>query len=88
MSFNTIIGGNSPADLISKIISEKNGIRLGEFEILLSFHVPTKKNVPEVLNVHVNETNKKIYFFRRIFFKQWKINFWEKNVIFKYFYIF
>ena len=27
-------------------------------------------DVPELLNVHVNETNKKICFFRRIFFFQ------------------
>ena len=26
-------------------------------------------NVPEVLNVHVNENNLKIYFFRRTFFQ-------------------
>ena len=26
------------------------------------------KNVPEVLNVHVNENNKKIYFFYKDFF--------------------
>ena len=44
-------------------------------------------DVPEVLNVHVNETNKKINFFRRIFFfKQWKIKFWERKSDFlKYF---
>ena len=28
-----------------------------------------KYNVPEVLNVHMNESEKKIFFFRRIFFQ-------------------
>ena len=27
------------------------------------------RNLPEVLNVHMNEREKKIYFFRRIFFQ-------------------
>ena len=41
------------------------------------------KNVPEVLNVHVNEANEKIYFFRRIFFPSTeKLNFEKENVIF------
>ena len=44
-------------------------------------------NVPEVLNVHVNESKKKSTSFRKIFFsKQWKINFWERKCDFlKYF---
>ena len=43
--------------------------------------------VPEVLNVHVNENEKKTTFFRKTFFcKQWKNNFWEKKCDFlKYF---
>ena len=41
-----------------------------------------RTNIPEVLNVHVNENFKKSTFFRIFFFKLWKINFWEKNVIF------
>ena len=37
-------------------------------------------HVPEVLNVHVNEIKKKIYYSSTIFiFKQWKINFWERK---------
>ena len=37
-------------------------------------------DVPEVLNVHVNKIKKKIYFFQKdFFFKQWKINFWERK---------
>ena len=39
--------------------------------------------MPEVLNVHVDETNKKIYFFRRIFFSSSeKLSFEKENVIF------
>ena len=36
--------------------------------------------VPELLNVHVDEF-KKSTFFRRLFFKQWKINFREKKYV-------
>ena len=43
-------------------------------------------HVPEVLNVHVNETNEKINFFRRIFFSSSeKLSFEKENVILKYF---
>ena len=34
-----------------------------------SHKTPGNEYVPEVLNIHVNETNTKIYFFRRIFFR-------------------
>ena len=41
------------------------------------------KNVPEVLNVHVNENNfKKSNFFRKIFSSSEKLTFEEENVIF------
>ena len=40
---------------------------------------PSVFYVPEVLNVHVNESKKKSTFFRKIFFKQWKINFWIRQ---------
>ena len=40
-------------------------------------------DVPEVLNVHMNESEKKIYFFRRIFFSSnEKLTFENENVIF------
>ena len=39
---------------------------------------PKKFNVPEVLNVHVNESEKKIYFFS----SSEKLTFEKENVIF------
>ena len=39
--------------------------------------------VQEVLNVHVNENKKEVYFFwKDFFFKQWKINFWDVKMWF------
>ena len=34
--------------------------------------------VPEVLNVHVNESKKNVLFLE-FFIKQWKINVWERK---------
>ena len=45
--------------------------------------VSWKWDVPEVLNVYMNESKKKIYFFRRIFFSSSeKLTFEKENVIF------
>ena len=46
------------------------------------------KNVPEVLNVHVNENNKKIYFFSKDFFfsSSEKLTFEKENDFLKYFF--
>ena len=45
--------------------------------------VITNYYVPEVLNVHMNKSKKKICFFRRIFFSSSeKLTFEEENVIF------
>ena len=42
-----------------------------------------KSDKPEVLNVHMNESEKKFYFFRRIFFSSGEKSTFEKeNVIF------
>ena len=50
---------------------------------MLSNTVSVSKHVPEVLNVYVNENNKKIYFFRRIFFSSSeKLTFEKENMIF------
>ena len=43
---------------------------LSIFQYFFTFlKIPFKKNVPEVLNVHINEINKKSTFFKRIFFQ-------------------
>ena len=44
--------------------------------VLLEFHVP------EVLNVHTNESEKKIYFFGFFFSSSEKLTFEKENVIF------
>ena len=43
-------------------------------------------DIPEVLNVHVNESKKKSTLLEFFLFKQWKINFCERKCeFFKYF---
>ena len=44
-----------------------------------------RSDVPEVLNVHVNESKKKIYFFYKDFFlpSSEKLTFEKENVIFQ-----
>ena len=51
--------------------------------MIMTFIQYSLENVPEVLNDHMNESEKKIFFFRRIFFSSSeKLTFEKENVIF------
>ena len=48
--------------------------------MIMTFIQYSLENVPEVLNDHMNESEKKIYFFRRIFFSSSeKLTFEKEN---------
>ena len=66
-------------------ITEQTRIRVrkcGAVKRRLKISARVKVNniyVLEVLNVHVNESKKNLLFLERFYFKQWKINFWERK---------